>query len=146
MSKKLDILKAIKLLAAVSSPQAEVVGLDGEEAPPARVGAGGRIVVRTGEPGEPEIDLSPLAYNWSHRIPIEFVALETVTLTSEEALDAMLVRFGAAIAANRHLGGLCAWLGITAPGSDDIYTEGAGPPRGAELVLTANYVTNSELS
>jgi hypothetical protein len=146
MSKKLDILKAIKLLTAVAVPLAEVVGLDGDEAPPARVPAGGRIVVRTGEPGEPEIDLSPLAYNWSHRIPIEFTAVETATLTSEEALDAMLVRFGAAISANRQLGGLCDWLAITAPGTEDIFTEGALPPRGAELVLTASYVTNSELS
>lgn len=146
MSKKLDILKALKLLTAVAVPLAEVVGLDGDEAPPARVPANGRIVVRTGDPGEPEVDLSPLAYNWSHRIPIEFTAVETATLTSEEALDAMLVKFGAAISANRHLGGLCEWLSISAPGSEDIFTEGAQPPRGAELVLTANYVTDSELS
>ena len=58
----------------------------------------------------------------------------------------MLVRFGAAIADDRQLGGLCDWLGIAAPGSEDIYTDGAEPPRGAELVLTANYVTDSELS
>jgi hypothetical protein len=146
MSKKLDILKALKLRTAVAVPLAEVVGLDGEEAAPSRVPAGGRIVIRTGEPGEPEIDLSPLAYNWSHRIPIEFTAAETAELTSEEALDAMLVRFGNAIAADRSLGGLCEWISITAPGSEDIYTEGAAPPRGAELVLTVNYVTNSELS
>lgn len=146
MSKKLDILKAIKLLTAVAIPLAEVVGLNGEEAPPARVPAGGRIVIRTGEPGEPEVDLSPLAYNWSHRIPIEFTAVETPTLTSEEVLDDMLVRFGAATAGNRQLNGLCDWLAITAPGTEDIYTEGAQPPRVAELVLTANYVTDSELS
>jgi hypothetical protein len=146
MSKKLDVLKALKLLTAVAVPKAEVVGLDGEEAAPARVPANGRIIIRTGDPGDPEIDLSPLAYNWSHRIPIEFVAVETPTLSSEEALDDMLVRFGAAIAADRHLGGLCDWLGIAAPGSEDIYTDGAEPPRGAELVLTANYVTDSELS
>jgi hypothetical protein len=124
MSKKLDVLKALKLLTAVAVPKAEIVGLDGEEAAPARVPANGRIIIRTGDPGEPEIDLSPLAYNWSHRIPIEFVAVETPALTSEEALDDMLVRFGAAIAADRHLGGLCDWLGIDAPGSEDIY---AGP-------------------
>ncbi len=146
MSKKLDVLKALKLLIAVAVPKAEVIGLDGEEAAPARVPANGRIIIRTGDPGEPEIDLSPLAYNWSHRIPIEFVAIETATLTSEEALDDMLVRFGAAIADDRQLGGLCDWLGIAAPGSEDIYTDGAEPPRGAELVLTANYVTDSELS
>lgn len=146
MSKKLQILKALKLVIEVAVPKAEVVGLDGDEAAPARVPANGRIIIRTGDPGEPEIDLSPLAYNWSHRIPIEFVAVETATLTSEEALDDMLVRFGAAIAADRHLGGLCDWLGIAAPGSEDIYTDGAEPPRGAELVLTANYVTDSELS
>ncbi len=146
MSKKLDVLKALKLLIAVAVPKAEIVGLDGEEAAPARVPANGRIIIRTGDPGEPEIDLSPLAYNWSHRIPIEFVAIETATLTSEEALDDMLVRFGAAIADDRQLGGLCDWLGIAAPGSEDIYTDGAEPPRGAELVLTANYVTDSELS
>lgn len=146
MSKRLDVLKALKLLTAIAVPLAEVVGLDGGEAPPARIPAGGRIVVRTGDPGEPEVDLSPLTYNWTHRIPVEFTAIETPTLTSEEALDAMLVRFGAAIAADRQLGGLCDWVDLLAPATEDMFTDGARPPRGGEVMVVASYSTDSELS
>lgn len=146
MSKRLDVLKALKVLIGVAAAPAEVLGLTGDEAPPARVPPNGRIVVRAGDPGEPEIDLSPLAYNWSHRIPVEVCAVATADMTAEEALDAMLVKIGAAIGADRHLGGLCDWLEAAAPATEDISNDGVNPPRGADLIVTATYVTSSPLN
>lgn len=146
MSKRLDVLKALKTLIAVAVAPADVLGLDGDEAAPARVPQGGGVVVRTGDPGEPEIDLSPLAYNWSHRIPIEVTAVAGMGITAEEALDALLVRIGAALALDPTLGGLCDWVEAAAPTTEDISNDGAAPPRGADLIITAIYVTSSPLN
>lgn len=146
MSTRLDVLKALKTLIGVAVAPAEVLGLDGDEAPPARVSQNGRVIVRTGDPGEPEVDLSPLAYNWAHRIPVEVVALSGVGITPEEALDAMLVKIGSAIEGDRTLGGLCDWVEAAAPATEDISNDGVTPPRGADLVITATYVTTSPLN
>lgn len=146
MSKRLDVLKALKSLIAVAVAPAEVVGLDGDEAAPARVLQSGRVIVRSGDPGEPEVDLSPLAYNWSHRIPIELVAVAGMGVTAEEALDALLVRIGSALALDPTLGGLCDWVEAAAPATEDITNDGAAPPRGADLIITAIYVTSSPLN
>jgi len=146
MSRRLDVLLALKALIEASVPEAEVLGLDGEEAPPGRAPVGGRIIIRSGDPGEPEIDLSPLAYNWTHRIPVEIITPRLVDLTAEEVLDSVMTRIGDALVVDRNLSGLCDWLDVSAPATEDIWTEGAEPPRAAELTITAIYVTASPLS
>jgi len=40
---------------------------------PERVPAGGLLILRDGEPGEPEVTLSPLRYHYQHRAEIEAV-------------------------------------------------------------------------
>lgn len=137
MSKRLDVLTAITALVAGAVPTADVFGLANEDAAPKRVGANGLAVVRAGDPGEATVDLSPIAYNWSHRIPVELVA------NDEAALDAMVTAIGDAIVADRQLGELCEWLDAAAPATEQLAAEGAKPQRGTELILFAHYVTSS---
>ncbi len=146
MSHRLDVLKRLKDLISAALPGAQVLGLDGEEAAPARVPDGGRVILRTGDPGEAEMDLSPLRYNYEHRIPIEVAAYKSAGRTAEEALDDMLMAIDAAIIADRFLGGLCTYLDAMAAGTEDMFAEGATPLRGADLLLIANYTTTSPLS
>lgn len=146
MSKRLDVLAAVKAMMGTVFPGAEVLGLDGDDAAPTRVGPLGRVIVRSGDLGEPEVDLSPLMYNWQHRIPIEVSAYESSSLTSEEVVDSMLEEIGVAIEADRTLGGLCDWVEPTAPLTDDIYVDGAKPPKGADLDLVAIYATSNPLT
>ncbi len=40
---------------------------------PERVPAEGLLILRDGEPGEPEVTLSPLAYHYQHRAEVEAV-------------------------------------------------------------------------
>lgn len=40
---------------------------------PERVPAAGLLILRDGEPGEPEVTLSPLRYHYQHRAEIEAV-------------------------------------------------------------------------
>lgn len=147
MSKRLDVLLAVRQLIEAALPAARVLGLDGAEAPPAIIPATGMVVVRTGDPGEPEYTFSPLTYFYDHRIPIEVSALRGADITSEAALDVMLMAIGAAVDADRTLGGLCDWLDTTSAGTEDIYPEGGGqPPRGADLMIIASYSTSNPLA
>lgn len=140
MSKRLDVIAAVIALVTSALPGATVTGIDGTEKRTTRTPNGGRAVIHAGDPGEPEIDLSPIAYNYAHRIPI------VLTAPDEATLDAMLGALGNAIAANRTLGGLCSWIDATAPETEEIHADGAPSPRGTELILVAEYATANPLS
>ncbi|WP_200922316.1 hypothetical protein [Sphingomonas sp. Leaf17] len=147
MSKRLTVLWRVKQLIQIALPGARVMGLDGEDAAPAIIPPAGMVVVRSGDPGEPEYTFSPMAYHYEHRIPIEVSTARSHGLTSEEALDVMLVAIGQAVATDRTLGGLCDWLDTSAAGTDDIAIEAAGkPPRGADLMIMASYSTPNPLT
>ena len=140
MRKSLAVPTALKEAIAAALPDTKVLGMVGDEAAATRIDGPGRIVVRFGDPGDPEVDLSPLAYNYDQRVPIEVVAL------TESALDDLLAAIGAVIEADRFLGGLCTWIDATAPESEDLPVEGGQPPRGANLVVTASYTTPHPLT
>lgn len=152
MSRRLDVLLAVKAMIQIALPGIKLMGLEGEEAAPSIIPDCGRVVVRSGDPGDPEYTLSPLTYYWEHRIPIEVAAFKSGGLTTEECLDAMLVAIGAAVEADRTLGGLCDWIDLLAPETEDILVFNdagqlvARPRRGAELILTASYTTSGPLS
>lgn len=147
MSKRLNVLNGVKALVEKALPSARVVGLNGDEASPSNVPAEGMVIVRTGDPGEPQIDLSPLSYNFEHRIPLEISTLASSDISSEQALDKMLVAIGEGVSADRTLGGLCDWLDTTSAATEDIYADGdTMPPRGAEIMIIASYSTPNPLS
>ena len=57
---------------------------------PERVPAAGLLILRDGEPGEPEVTLSPLRYHYQHRAEIEAVLhdeceIDHVTLQVEHS-------------------------------------------------------------
>lgn len=146
MSKRLDVLQAVKELVATALPNAEVLGLDNDAPIPARPAPGGRAVVRAGDAGEPEVDLSPLTYNYEHEIPIELTAWRNPNVASEEILDTMMGAIGTTIEADRTLGGLTTWLEARSPLTDDIYFEDAAPHERADLVIVATYATSNPLT
>ena len=142
-SKRETVLAAVKSLVAAALPGAEVKRnlVKAERIPP-----GGLVVLRDGDPGEPEVSLSPLTYLYSHRIPLEIAAYESATLTREQVVDVMLGAIGTAIMANRTLGGLCDWIEAEAPVTDDIEALGALPGRFADLAILAVYATTDPLN
>ena len=75
---------------------------------PERRPAEGLLILRDGEPGEPEVTLStPLAYHYQHRAEIEAVVQGD---DRDAAFDTLCASIGAALAADRTLGGLCDWV------------------------------------
>lgn len=142
-SKREQVLEAITALIASDLPSAEVKrNLD----KPERIPPGGLVIVRDGDPGEPEILFSPLTYIYEHRVPIEIAAFGSALLTREHALDQMLAAIGTAVAADRTLGGLCEFLETEAPTSDDLETAGAASGRWADAAIIASYATANPLT
>lgn len=139
----------MKTLVAAALPGADVKR---NLANPERIPPGGLVVIRQifrqelGDPGEPDVTLSPVSYLYTHRIPVEIAAFESATLTREQVLDEMLTAIGAAIIANRRLGGLVDWIEAEAPTSEDIETTGSQAGRFADVVIVATYATADPLN
>ena len=142
-SKREQVIAAVHALVAAALPLAGVKrNLD----KPERIPSGGLVIIRDGDPGEPEVLLSPLSYTYSHRIVLELAVYATDPLTREQALDAMLTAIGAAVMVDRTLGGLCIFLETEAPSSDNLETLGAASARWAEAVIVATYTTSNPLT
>ena len=62
------------------------------EALPASVPAGGLVILRDGDPGEPDVTLNPRTEFYSHRAEIEAFVTQPVGGGGEGALDALLAR------------------------------------------------------
>lgn len=138
-----QVLDAVRALVAAAFPSAEVKrNLD----KPERIPPGGLVIIRDGDPGEADVLLSPLSYTYSHRVILELAAYASVTQTREQVLDAMLAAIGAAVMANRTLGGLCLFLDTEAPSSDNLETSGAASARWAEAAIVATYTTSNPLT
>ena len=110
---------------------------------PERVPTDGLLILRDGEPGEPEVTLSPLAYHYQHRAEIEAVIQGA---DHDTAFDALCASIGAALAADRTLGGLCDWVEAEAPRPVDLAVEGAASLKAATIAVVLHYTTDDPLS
>ena len=105
---------------------------------PEMVPAGGLIILRDGDPGDPEVVLSPVTYLWEHQTEIEVILRRGQNDDSAE-LDALLMAVGNALAADRSLGGLAEWLDWGAPKTSGLAIDGAAALRGATVPVTIHY-------
>lgn len=109
-----------------------------------RIPADGLLIMRDGQPGEPEVTLSPLRYHWQHRVEIEAFVRGLSGL--EATFDVLVERVGQAIDADRTLGGLCDWIETDAPEPVDLAVEGATNIKAAILVLILHYTSADPLA
>jgi len=142
-SRREQVIEAIVALIVAALPDAEVRR---NLAKPERIPPGGLVIVRDGDPGEPEVVLSPLTYLYTHRVPLEVAVRDSGLQSREQALDAMLAAIGAAVAANRTIGGLCDFIESEAPATADIETSGAQAVRWADAAIVASYGTSDPLN
>ena len=111
---------------------------------PERVPAEGLLILRDGEPGEPEVTLSPLRYHYQHRAELEVVVQAGSGRAS--AFDDLNAAIGAALEADRTLGGLCDWVEAEAPASVDLPVEGAAALKAAVITVVLHYTTTGPLA
>lgn len=144
-SKREQVAAAILQLVTAASPNSDVKRNADR---PERIAPGGTMILRDGAPGKPTIDLglgSPI-YNYDHAFELEVATFEAPTMTREQALDALLSPIGEAVAADRTLGGLCIFLDVEAPETDDIEAFGAETARWALVRIVASYATTNPLT
>ena len=110
---------------------------------PERVPPDGLLILRDGEPGEPEVTLSPPAYHYQHRAEVEAVVQGA---DRDAAFDALCASIGTAIAADRTLGGLCDWVEAEAPRPVDLPVEGAASLKAAVIPVILHYTTADPLA
>ena len=77
---------------------------------PERIPSGGLLILRDGDPGTPEVTLSPLQYHYEHRAEIEVIVQGKTPADRDAAFDILLAKLATAITTDRTLGGLCDWL------------------------------------
>lgn len=103
------------------------------------------LCLMDGDPGEPEVLLSPLTYIYTHRAELEVY----VAGSAEDrgpAFDAVVTAAGLALAADRTLGGLCDWIMAEAPAAQDLADEGAAGVRAATITVVLIYGTTDPLA
>jgi hypothetical protein len=115
-----------------------------DEVLPERIPAAGLIIQRDGQPGEPEVTLSPLRYHYQHRTELEVVVQAPNGRGS--AFDTLIAAIGTALEADRTLGGLCDWIEPEAPASVDLPIEGAAALKAAVITVVLHYTTTGPLA
>ncbi|CAN1576354.1 hypothetical protein MCELHM10_03939 [Paracoccaceae bacterium] len=115
-----------------------------DEVLPERIPATGLIILRDGQPGEPEVTLSPLRYHYQHRAELEVVVQAPNGRAS--AFDTLIAAIGTTIEADRTLGGLCDWVDPEAAASVDLPIEGAAALKAAVITVVLHYTTTGPLA
>ena len=111
---------------------------------PERIPATGMIILRDGKPGDPDVTLSPLTYFYEHRAELEVVI--QAGAGRDALFDALTATIGAALAADRTLGGLCDWVEAEAPEPVDLPIDGAAALKAAVIIVVLHYSTADPLT
>jgi len=87
--------------------------------------------------------MSPLRYHYQHSAEIEVVVQGA---GHDAAFDSLIASVGAALEADRTLGGLCHWIEPEAPKPVDLPVEGAATVKVASITVVLHYSTASPLA
>jgi hypothetical protein len=116
------------------------------EALPEKVPAAGLVILRDGDPGEPDVTLNSRTEFYSHRVELELLVTQPVGGGGEAALDALVAQVAVALAPDPSLGGLVESLVLGAPEIATLAIEGAAPILTARLSLTVEYLVSDPLA
>ncbi len=113
---------------------------------PEHILPGGLLILRDGEPGEPEITLSPLSYHYDHAAAVEVLVQAAPPAARALALDGLLRAIAGVLAADPTLEGAVDWLTWSAPRTEDLAVPGGPGIKGAVLTVTLTYSTPDPLT
>ena len=114
---------------------------------PEKVPGGGLIIVRDGDPGEPEQALGGFgnAY-YQHAVEVEVYVEEGDAVARDAAFDALLQQIGAALESAPTLGGLAFGLTYGRPEPSIEVVAGAPAIKTATLSVTVDYESDAPLA
>lgn len=103
------------------------------------------IVMDDGDPGDPEVSLSPVTYTYWHAVPVAFAWSEPGEPGRTRLAEA-LAQLVSRIEADRTLGGTANWIEPTAPDTDDAGSGSGGDSAAwARFELTVEHTTSNPL-
>lgn len=142
-SKAESVLVALAALIEANLPTG-VLFARGEPVPEALPPAGGAFLA-DGDPGQPEVLLSPTVYIYEHRAEVDIVVDRALVADPDATLDAIRTAIGAALALDRTLGGLCDWVVAVAPANESFTIEGAAGLKAGTIGILLTYGTTDPL-
>ena len=141
-SKPEQVLEAIKAL-LITVPGAKV---ERNTAVPEKVPTSGLIVLRDGDPGEPETALGGFGgIYYSHNVEIEIYVEDGNATTRDTAFDALVQAIGTVLEADPTLGGLAFGMAYGHPGINTEAVAGAPAIKTGVMTVTVEYETTSPL-
>jgi hypothetical protein len=142
-SKAEQILDALKALLE-TVPDAVV---ERNSALPEKIPGGGLIIVRDGDPGEPEEALGGFGSTYyQHAVEVEVYVEEGDAAARDAAFDDLLQQIGAVLETDPTLGGLAFGLTYGRPESSIEPVAGAPAIKTATLTVTVDYESDAPLS
>lgn len=111
---------------------------------PERVPPEGLLNMRDGDPGDPEVTLSPRRYHYEHVAEIE--AIVHVASDRSVALDMLFEAIGIVLSTDPTLGGHCDWIEADAPAPVDLPVSGGIAYRAAVIPVTLTYTATGPLA
>lgn len=113
---------------------------------PQNIGADGLVVVRDGDPGEPEMAFSPQSFHYQHEAEIEVFYKAPNPVTRATGVDGIMQDIATLVLADRTLGGAVEYAHVQAPTSiEETPVEGAEDVSSAFLTVILIYTTNEPL-
>ena len=113
---------------------------------PEPIPAGGLLILRDGDPGTPEVTLSPPRYHSEHRAEVEMIIQGKTPSDRDAAFDTQLQSLSTAIATDRTLGGLCDWVEAEAPHAVDLPAERVEALKATIVPVILTYTTADPLA
>ncbi|OKH89213.1 hypothetical protein [Thalassospira sp. TSL5-1] len=107
--------------------------------------SGGLVSLRDGDPGEPEMLLSPLTYEWQHVAEIMVQKQHVDARTRDRDMDVILQAIDIAIDADCTLGGAVDLARLGAPEIITEAVEGAATIKAIRLPVLLEYTTTTPL-
>lgn len=111
-----------------------------------QLSSNGLVILRDGEPGEPEYTFSPLRYHYEHRVELEIFVEASDPEDRADAFDLICAQIGVVLASDRTLGGRCDWMMAEAPQPVDLPLEGATPLKAAIIGVILHYAVSDPLA
>lgn len=118
--------------------------LERNAALPARIPGAGAVILRDGDPGQPERTMSPLTWHYVHRAEID-ILVDRPPYIADATFDTLRRAIGAVIDADRTLGGICDWVEGEAPAPLQLSIEGAEQIKAATITVELHYASTDSL-
>lgn len=107
---------------------------------PMSLPAVGLVIMRDGEPGQPQWSLSPRTQFYEHRVEIEVLVEQPSSGSGEALLDDLLASIAVALsAADQSLGGVADHLSWSAPETSILVADGTAPVMTARIPVIVEY-------